>query len=382
MEQRKGLPEVLTALHDAALDDALWPFALALIDEVCEITGSAFVVSDKPAHEVRILFAGTYRRGQRRQDLERGYFDTYFLIDERVPRIKHLPEGKLARLSELYTEEERKKSPVYNEWFSHAGSLNGLNVRLAGPGGTHITWVIADPTRPGGWGSEQVETIERLLPHIRQFVRTRQAVAGARALGASLGGLLETTRIGMIYLDGCGRIVEANTRALDLMRRRDGLADHDGFLGAWLPADDARLKGLLAQALPTLAGPTQAAGSLTVSRASAQPPLVVHLNPLTPGYKDLGFQKCAVLVLVVDVSSRPRHDARLVKASLGLSAAESQVAVMLSEGKTPRDIAEATGRREGTVKVLIRRAYRKLGISRQTDLMRLVLSLPEGFPRR
>ena len=382
MEQRKGLPEVLTALHDAALDDALWPFALALIDEACDITGSAFVVTDKPGHEVRILFAGTYRRGQRRQDLERGYFDTYFPIDERVPRIRRLPEGKLVHLSDLYSEEERKSSPVYNDWFSHAGSLNGLNVRLDGPGDTHITWVIAGPARPGGWGSDQVETIERLLPHIRQFVRTRQAVAGAWALGASLGGLLETTRVGMIQLDRYGRIVEANTRALDLMRRRDGLADHDGFLAAWLPADDARLKGLLAQALPTLAEPSQAAGSLTVSRASGQPPLVVHLNPLTPRHKDLGLQISAVLVLVVDVSSRPRHDAKLVAASLGLSAAESQVAVLLSAGKSPRDIAEATGRREGTVKVLIRRAYRKLGISRQTDLMRLVLSLPETFPRR
>ena len=382
MGLRKALPRVLTALHDAALDDALWPSALALVDEACDITGSAFVVTDNPGHEVRILFAGTYRRGQRRQDLERGYFDTYYPIDERVPRIRHLPEGKLVRLSDLYSEQERKTSPVYNDWFSHAGSLNGLNVRLDGPDGTLITWVIAGPTKPSGWGSDQVETIERLLPHIRQFVRTRQAVAGARALGASLGGLLETTRIGMIHLDRHGRIVEANTRALELMQRRDGLADHDGFLTARLPADDARLKSLLAQALPTLTDPSQGAGSLTVSRVSGQPPLVVHVNPLTPRHRDLGFQDGAVLVLVLDASSQPRHDARLVASSLGLSAAESQVAVMLSAGRTPRDIAGATGRREGTVKVLMRRAYRKLGISRQTDLIRLVLSLPETFPQR
>ena len=382
MERRKALSRVVSALHDAALDDALWPSALALIDETCDMTGSAFVVSDHPGCEIRILFAGTYRRGQRRQDLEQGYFDIYYPIDERVPRIGHLPEGQLVCLSDLYTEQEKKTSPVYNDWLSHAGSLNGLNVRLDGPDGTFITWVIAGPAKPAGWGSEQVAAIEHLLPHIRQFVRTRQVVAGARALGASLGGLLETTRIGVIHLDRRGRIIEANACALDLLRRRDGLIDQDGFLAARLPTDDARLKGLLAQALPTLTNPGQSAGSLTLSRASAQPPLVVYLNPLTPRQMDLGFQEAAVLVLVTDASSRPRHDAEVVAAALGLSAAESQVAVMLSEGKTAGDIAEATGRRTGTVKVLTRRAYRKLGISRQTDLMRLVLSLPEIASRR
>ena len=83
----------------------------------------------------------------------------------------------------------------------------------------------------------------------------------------------------------------------------------------------------------------------------------------------------AALVLVVDPTSRPRLNARLVGEVLNLSVAESQVAVMLAEGRTMRDIAVATGRKASTVKVLLRRAYRKIGISRQVDLVRLVLSL-------
>ena len=37
----------------------------------------------------------------------------------------------------------------------------------------------------------------------------------------------------------------------------------------------------------------------------------------------------------------------------------------------------ATGRREGTVHELLKRAYKKLGISRQVDLVRLVLPLAD-----
>ena len=88
----------------------------------------------------------------------------------------------------------------------------------------------------------RIETIERLLPHIRQFVRVRQSLVSARALGSSVIGLLENTRFGVIQLDRRGRIVDANDRARDILRKSDGLSDRDGLLCACTPADDAALQ--------------------------------------------------------------------------------------------------------------------------------------------
>ena len=57
---------------------------------------------------------------------------------------------------------------------------------------------------------------------------------------------------------------------------------------------------------------------------------------------------------------------------------------MLSEGQTVREIAASTRRQEGAVHWLLHRIYRKHGISRQVDLVRLVLSLSNlaGAPRQ
>ena len=103
-------------------------------------------------------------------------------------------------------------------------SQNGLHVRLDGPQGSNIVWSLADSTEPEGWSSAQIETISSLLPHIRQFVRMRQALADAVALGSSLADLLDNTRLGVIHLDRRGRIVAANDRAGGLLRQGDGLA--------------------------------------------------------------------------------------------------------------------------------------------------------------
>ena len=104
---------------------------------------------------------------------------------------------------------------------------------------------------------------------------------------------------------------------------------------------------------------------------------MVHIKPVDDRRLEFGLRHVAALVLVVDAGSPPRLDAKLVAEALGLTPAESQVAVMLSEGRTPRDIAMATGRQEGTVHELLKRAYKKLGISRQVDLVRLVLPLAD-----
>ena len=62
-------------------------------------------------------------------------------------------------------------------------------------------------------------------------------------------------------------------------------------------------------------------------------------------------------------------------AGLGLTPTESRVAVLLTEGKSLREVAAATGRQETTIRWHLRQIFAKRGIARQAELVRLVLSL-------
>ena len=64
-------------------------------------------------------------------------------------------------------------------------------------------------------------------------------------------------------------------------------------------------------------------------------------------------------------------------AALGLTPAQSQVVALLAEGLSVREAAAATGRQANAVYFLLKQIYKKQGISRQADLVRLVLSLTE-----
>ena len=374
MSERDALDRVVASLHEASLDAAGWPAASALIDDALRAHGNSLAFSEGTSEEgIRIYYAGFFLRGERLRELERDYFRVYHPRDERAPRLHLLPDGKVLPIRKMYTDAEVKTSATYNEFLVH-GAQKGLNVRLDGPGGTRIAWAVNDPHDPGGWSSAQIELMQRLLPHIRQYVTVRQVLAGANALGASLAELLENTGPGIIQLDPRGRIVNANDRARDLLRAGDGLYDSEGSLFARSPTDDTALQDLLARALPPF-GQQGSSGSMTLSRPEHLPPLVLHVNPVGRRKTDYHPWPVAALVLVVDPASERRIDPDLVATGLGLTPMESRVAVMLTEGRTVQEIAAAIGRKVTTIRWHVRHIFNKLDINRQAELVQRVLPM-------
>ena len=144
MKASDAFDRIMASLHDAVLDDAQWPATSALIDEACGMTGNGLIVGEGFEEAVKVFFARFYFRGQRRQDWEHEYFIVYHPVDERLPRLRQLPDSQFVQVSDLYTDQELKTSAAYNDWLRRAGGQNSLNVRLGVPDGSRIVWATAD----------------------------------------------------------------------------------------------------------------------------------------------------------------------------------------------------------------------------------------------
>ncbi|WP_419161267.1 hypothetical protein [Candidatus Palauibacter sp.] len=255
--------------------------------------------------DVEFVFGRFCLNEQRREDWERKYLEDYFPCDPRVPRFFQQPSGKLWHTSDLYTEREKRESPAYREALRDTEAQNGLHVRQAGPSGSDVVWILADSLEES-WTSAQLRLILYLRQHVLQYLSTRQELVAARALGTSLAGLLDSTRLGVIQLDRRGRIVAANDRARGFLEERDGLGDDGGLLSAPLPMENAELSRLLANALPS-SGVQSHAGSMLVTRSLSPTPLVLRVNPVgepRPEFRG----RVAALVLVVDPATHHRVD--------------------------------------------------------------------------
>ena len=370
---------LLAALYEAALDDARWPSATALVEEAIGASASNLVVAEGLDDDARVLFARYLYRGESHLERVREYFNVYHPLNEGVPRIRSLPHGRLHHGLDLYTEDERKTSPAYNEGLRLLGYQNGLVARFDAPDGLRIVWGAGNPVG-GGWHSARIELIEDLLPHLRQIVVIRQTLAAADALGATLTGLLDSSRIGVLHLDRAGRLLEANSPAVAVLRRGDGLSDKGGYLNAWLPEDHDELQNLLARALPRLWGQPPGGGSMILHRLTDPAPLGLHISPVGGDRADFGARRVAALVLVVDPAFPPRIDPARVARALGLRPSEARVAALLAEGRSVPQIAAATGRRPGYVRKVLKRIYVKLEVPSQIALVPRILAV-DALPR-
>ena len=373
---------ILASLYRAMLDDACWPATSALIDEACGSGGNALTIGEAVGGEHRIHFARYLSRGECRQDRTREYFAVHYPNDPGMRRLMARPEGRLVHLPDLWTEDERRTSPVYNEGWRLLEAQDGLNAHFCDPDGLRLVWSLGDPVGGDGWECARLRLIEALVPHVRQFVRVRQALAAAGALGAGPAGLLDSERIGAVQLDRGGRVLAANAPALEILRCGDALHDRDGVLDARLPADRARLRRLLGRALPDWWGAPPGGDSMTVRRSQGRSRLALHVMPVGDRAADFGGRRVAALVLVVDPAHRPRIDPARVAAMLGLSQSESRMAARLAEGLRVQEIGASEGWSEQYVRWMVKRVYRKLGISgQQVELARRVLAV-DALPRR
>ena len=371
---------ILASLHEVALGRTPWSSASLLIDETLGTHGSSMLLADGDTDAaIRVHFAWTLYRGQPDPELVQWYYENFYAIDERAPRVRKAPDSQLLHMSEVYTAEELKTSPAYHALRTRGRGGDGINVRLDGPGHSRITWLIHDPLDGAGWSFAQLDSIRRLLPHIRQTVRVRQTLAGAGALGAAMTDLLDSTGLGILQLDARGRILAGNDRARDVLRTGDALFDEKGSLLARTSQDNDDLQRLLSRALPASGpweeGSSREGGSMILKRAGLLPPLMLHVNPLGQGEEHLGAWPVAALVLLVDPSRAATVDPTVAAAALGLTPMESKVAVLMANGVSVPRIAAEMNRKISTIRFHVKNTYAKLGITRQVELVRLVQSL-------
>jgi DNA-binding CsgD family transcriptional regulator len=181
---------------------------------------------------------------------------------------------------------------------------------------------------------------------------------------------LERSGAAAAVVSGDGRLRAANPRFVArlgnyLLEERRGLRFADRLLQA--------------RFVEALAAVDQAIvpRSLAVAAADDQPPCVMHLLPLRRQARDV-FGWDGVLILLAEAANASIPGADLLRLLFDLTPAEAKLTRRLLEGWSPVDAASALGISEHTARTHLRRVFAKTGVTRQTELTRLLLGL--GMP--
>jgi len=167
----------------------------------------------------------------------------------------------------------------------------------------------------------------------------------------------------LMLLDEDCRLIQSNQAADAILRQGDGIHIHSGLLMTMAANLTTRLQSSLRQTM--LSGRESV---MPVARRSGRVPFVVKFNRVA-GKHDV------CLCTMVDTESGIAPNPAILVELYSLTHAEARLAVALSEGQTVQDVAASFNIKVSTVRSHLRTVFAKTGTCRQSDLVRLVLTL-------
>ncbi len=355
--------ETIDLLYQAAVTPELWPDALDGLAAATGGVGTA-MIPITPQSTAGLIVSPALAEANVEYEKE------WWRHDTRVLRIfSRRLKGGVTCEAELFTDEEVARDPLRQE-FLRAYGIGAFAAQLVTPLPNFVVaFSVQRSLKRGHFDKSDLETLGLLGRHAARALLVSTKLAAARGAGRMLADALTHFQCGAMIVDRNLSVVHANGAAEAMVG--NGIALSAGQITASAPGTRRSFQRFLRAALVRdSAG--EAEGPIALPRASGAKPLLAQAIPLA---KELEQQSVAsgrcVLVLLVDPERGAPAPAKALSL-LGLTPAETRLAVLIGVGKSRRDAAELLGISLWTASDALKRIFAKLDISSQSALVRLM----------
>lgn len=247
------------------------------------------------------------------------------------------------------------------------------NMRTAA--GMHCALFACRDHASEDFNQAQINLIRLLLPHLQQAVDLHSAVDQLDAERQLYAATIDRLMVGTAILDENGRMMRCNRAAQRLFDSRDGLECRHDKLCAFASHENRALQHAIQAVLKQRQRGLDDLQVLTLARPSGEMPLNLLLRPIAMSYQaQNGTRRPAVAVFIRDPADSPQASRNLLRSLFQLTRTETEVAMLVMDGQTLDETAEALGVSRNTVRAHLRGVFAKTGATRQAQLVKTLLN--------
>ncbi len=362
--------QTVSSIYRAALNAEKASIALAAVANYVGASSVAYVLTNKFTEQAIISRVWGNFVGNRAD-----YLTHYSKIDPFLAALKKTEPGRLISLSDCLPPARMRHDEWYNDYTLKGGTCDLFGSKLHES--SRYVAVIGLHHAIGEAHSSATEArrLQALMGPLRDAARLHVELID---LGYSFPigpGGLDHSSVGAIIVNGKGQIVETNRAAERILRAGDGLLVRYDRLSASRAFETAKLASLIAAAAPN-AG-VASAGSMLIARGRGQSPHVARVVPVDTWLPGYDLQMAMVLVSIPSEKRVSEHELAQL---YGLTPAESRIALALERGKRLTELVAEFGVQLSTLRTQLSSALKKCGVERQSELVRLVTSIPVAHP--
>lgn len=360
---------LVSTMSDVAAGQGQWADVLEPMQLLLGVKASSIEVFDKRTGEMRFLATGPIDPAEQRLYEER--------IHQVNPRYSLLPEAAIGEIKA-----DRHLDPdidvtagEYYEWLTRAAGVRYFaGVKLfdtpdyLGLSSIHV------PASRGPIDAATEDMYARLIPHLANALSVHQALAGRENGLEMIDNGAGGTGRAYALLDRDGRVLECSAEFERTVKRSGAVVLRDRRLAASHSPDQPALARLIGSATQR-ASSDEPLSPIRVHRARGGHGLLLRAIRLNRSRELFARLRPVAMLVLIDLDAPSDGVGDALRSAWGLTPRESELAVLLGEGCRLDRAAALLGMTEQTARTHLKAVFRRMGIDRQNDLVRIVTRL-------
>lgn len=225
------------------------------------------------------------------------------------------------------------------------------------------------------FNAEEASLCEILAGHIVRGLNISNQMGTSEIERGLYSAVMDRLSVGVVILDQQSRVVKSSGKADEVLAARDGLQAQGGRVRATCAKEDRDLQAAIKAAIQCAqAGEGRATRGLALTKLSGSRNLGIIVQPVPAIGRGGGSAAPTVAIYIRDPEASADFGSDLVRQLFDLTPAEAAVARRLTAGLSLEDVANALDISRNTARAHLRSIFSKSGITRQTELVRLMLN--------
>jgi DNA-binding CsgD family transcriptional regulator len=362
--------ELVGMIYEGPLEAVPWKTALDRIRRDLRANYVTLMLRPPSSDRAGLMVNAAGDRPVERQR-EAEYSNYYYAIDPFVG----LPTDRVVTVEEIVGGSKWRESEFYKQFLKPIDVLHVLAADIRTDDGVECRLRVCRSHAETPFTESDRALCTVLLPHLKRAVALHSHLDQIESERKLYAGTVDRMLVGIIILDEAGAMMKTNSVADEMLGENDGVRVIKGAIQADYGNENRELQRLIGQALSGRTGNEPAiVKAMSITRPSGKGKLGVLIRSIPPGEWSEAKRRASVGVFIRDPERKSQAPHEMVRRLFDLTPAEASLALLLANGLSLDDAAGELEIRKNTARAHLRSIFSKIGVTRQTTLVRVLLS--------
>ena len=374
------LDQLIGLIYAGALEIQPWQSALPALRRLLDVQVASLVLRPPTTGDKGVILNSVRPDSSQSKDLDvladpddwelTIYREEFFALDPFL----NLPPDKVIALEDILSDDELVSSDYYRHYLKPIDLFRILGVDTLEPGGMLARLRLSRRRSEPRFSDWDRALLSCLTPHFQRAIQIYAQLNRTKSERDLYAGAVDQLSVATIILDEQARLLNTNAMAKAMLAQNDGLT----LRGSHLHISGRDTNSRLQDALKTIISAqqkreTSVVRALSVPRSGGRSDLGLVIRPVPISQWSEGQSSPCAAIFISDPDIQEHASQQVLGELLGLSPAEANLAILLARGLSLAESSDMQNISQHTARAQLKSIFAKTGVSRQAELVRLIL---------